>query len=63
MAQLAGMTLAERWADWHRRPFGHESTSHVSIWRKDVGPRPAESNRTRLLLSNPGDPGGFDCDE
>lgn len=34
MAQLAGMTLAERWADWHRRPFGHESTSHVSIWRK-----------------------------
>ena len=34
MAKLAGMTLMERWADWHRRPFGHESTSHVSIWRK-----------------------------
>ena len=34
MAQLAGMTLASRWADWHRQPFGHESTSHVSVWRK-----------------------------
>lgn len=34
MAQLAGMTLAARWADWHRRPFTHESTSHISIWRK-----------------------------
>jgi SAM-dependent methyltransferase len=34
MAQLAGMTLASRWADWHRHPFEHESTSHVSVWRK-----------------------------
>jgi hypothetical protein len=34
MAQLAGMALAARWADWHRQPFGHESTSHVSVWRK-----------------------------
>jgi SAM-dependent methyltransferase len=34
MARLAGMTPASRWADWHRQPFGHESTSHVSIWRK-----------------------------
>ncbi|MFZ0040405.1 MAG: class I SAM-dependent methyltransferase [Solirubrobacteraceae bacterium] len=34
MAQLAGMTLAERWADWHRQPFTHESTSHISVWRK-----------------------------
>jgi hypothetical protein len=34
MARLAGMTLASRWADWHRQPFGHESTSHVSVWRK-----------------------------
>ena len=33
MARLAGMTLASRWADWHRRPFDHESTSHVSVWR------------------------------
>jgi len=34
MARLAGMTLASRWADWHHQPFGHESVSHVSIWRK-----------------------------
>ena len=34
MARLAGMTLISRWADWHRAPFGHESTSHVSVWRK-----------------------------
>jgi len=34
MALLAGMTLASRWADWHQTPFTHESTSHVSVWRK-----------------------------
>jgi SAM-dependent methyltransferase len=34
MARLAGMTLDSRWADWHRRPFDHESTAHVSVWRK-----------------------------
>ena len=34
MARLAGMTLLTRWADWNRRPFEHESTSHVSVWRK-----------------------------
>lgn len=34
MAKLAGMELQSRWADWHRQPFGHESTSHVSVWRK-----------------------------
>jgi hypothetical protein len=34
MARLAGMTLVFRWADWRRQPFGHESTSHVSVWRK-----------------------------
>ncbi len=34
MARLAGMTLRERWADWHRAPFTGESTSHVSVWGK-----------------------------
>ncbi|MDE3134238.1 MAG: class I SAM-dependent methyltransferase [Acidobacteriota bacterium] len=34
MARLAGMTPASRWADWRRRPFDHESTAHVSVWRK-----------------------------
>jgi len=34
MAQLAGLELAERWADWDRAPFGAASPSHVSVWRK-----------------------------
>jgi hypothetical protein len=34
MARIAGLTLESRWADWHRQPFDHESTSHVSVWRK-----------------------------
>ncbi|MEJ7583125.1 MAG: class I SAM-dependent methyltransferase [Acidimicrobiales bacterium] len=32
MAQLAGMSLRDRWADWDRSPFTGESTSHVSVW-------------------------------
>ena len=34
MARLAGMTLRERWSDWSRTPFTHESRSHVSVWQK-----------------------------
>ncbi len=34
MAQLAGMTLEDRWAGWDRSPFDGESTSHVSVWKK-----------------------------
>jgi SAM-dependent methyltransferase len=34
MARLAGMTLSQRWSDWHRAPFTAESTSHVSVWQK-----------------------------
>jgi SAM-dependent methyltransferase len=34
MARLAGITLVARWADWQQRPFLHESTAHVSVWRK-----------------------------
>src|ERR1019366_2360191 len=33
MARLNGMTLEDRWADWHRRPFGARSTDHISVWR------------------------------
>lgn len=36
MAQLAGMTLEERYADWHRKPFMSTSTEHVSIYRKPL---------------------------
>ena len=34
MAQLAGMTLRERWSDWKREPFTADSTKHVSVWEK-----------------------------
>src|SRR5262249_38966135 len=34
MAQLAGMRLRERWADWNREPFGNNSTKHISVWEK-----------------------------
>ncbi|MEZ5093429.1 class I SAM-dependent methyltransferase [Nocardioides sp.] len=33
MARLAGMTLAERWADWDRSAYTSESGKHVSVWR------------------------------
>lgn len=35
MARLAGMHLEHRFADWSRNPFTSESTSHISVWRKD----------------------------
>lgn len=34
MAELAGLTLEHRWADWDRSTFTGESPSHVSVWRK-----------------------------
>jgi len=34
MAQLAGMELRERWADWNREPFTGESRKHVSVWEQ-----------------------------
>ena len=34
MARIAGLVLTHRWEDWDRRPFIHESTRHVSVWRK-----------------------------
>jgi hypothetical protein len=32
MAELAGLVLRERWADWDRSPFTRDSRSHVSVW-------------------------------
>ena len=32
MAQLAGMTLRERWGGWNREPFTNDSRQHVSVW-------------------------------
>jgi SAM-dependent methyltransferase len=34
MAQLAGLELRERWADWNREPYTSESTKHISVWQK-----------------------------
>jgi SAM-dependent methyltransferase len=34
MARLAGMTLRERWSDWHREPFTSTSRQHISVWEK-----------------------------
>ncbi|MGH2931449.1 MAG: class I SAM-dependent DNA methyltransferase [Gaiellaceae bacterium] len=34
MAQLAGMSLRERWSGWQREPFTSESRKHVSVWEK-----------------------------
>ena len=34
MAQLAGMTLRERYGGWQREPFTSESEKHVSVWER-----------------------------
>jgi SAM-dependent methyltransferase len=34
MAQLAGMSLRERWSGWRREPFTSDSRKHVSVWEK-----------------------------
>ncbi|HSJ72653.1 MAG TPA: SAM-dependent methyltransferase, partial [Acidimicrobiia bacterium] len=34
MARIAGLSLRERWSDWHRNAFTAESTSHISVWEK-----------------------------
>lgn len=36
MAQLAGMRLVERWADWEGAPFAADSESHVSVWERSA---------------------------
>ncbi len=37
MAQLAGMTLRERWSGWNREPFTSDSRQHVSVWELSAG--------------------------
>lgn len=36
MAQLAGMTLHERFGGWNREPLTAESRNHISVWEKPV---------------------------
>lgn len=38
MARLAGLSLTDRWSDWHRSPFTSESTQHISVWTKAAPP-------------------------
>jgi ubiquinone/menaquinone biosynthesis C-methylase UbiE len=45
MAQMAGLTLIERWAGWDRSPFTSASSRHVSVYRK------AEQGRLGLRRS------------
>lgn len=35
MAEMAGMQLSERYADWQGSPFTAESRQHVSVWVKE----------------------------
>jgi SAM-dependent methyltransferase len=41
MAELAGMSLRERWSGWKREPFTSESRKHVSVWEKPAAAQPA----------------------
>jgi SAM-dependent methyltransferase len=34
MAQLAGMSLRERWSGWKKEAFTSDSREHVSVWQK-----------------------------
>lgn len=42
MAQLAGLRLRHRWANWREEPFTAESANHISIYEKptELGPNP-----------------------
>jgi hypothetical protein len=37
MAELAGMSLRERWSGWRSEPFTNDSRQHVSVWVKPAG--------------------------
>ena len=36
MAQLAGMSLRERWGGWKGEPFTSDSRTHVSVWERSA---------------------------
>lgn len=42
MAELAGMTLRERWDGWRREPFTAMSKSHVSVWETPAATEPRQ---------------------
>lgn len=39
MAQLAGMSLRERWGGWDRDTFTSDSRMHISVWEKPAAAR------------------------
>lgn len=51
MAELAGMTLRERFAGWEGEPFTGESRTHVSVWEK-----PAGTERVPQIVVSQADP-------
>jgi SAM-dependent methyltransferase len=36
MAQLASLSLRERWSGWKREPFTSESDKHISVWERSA---------------------------
>lgn len=34
MAEMAGLKLVHRWADWDQSAFSDDSDSHISVWQK-----------------------------
>lgn len=36
MARLAGLRLIERFSDWHRAPFDANSTTHISVYGREI---------------------------
>ena len=34
MAEIGGMTLRERWADWDRSALTSDSAKHISVWER-----------------------------
>ena len=51
MAQLAGMTLRERWGGWKREPLTSESTKHVSVWEKPASRACSSAARCRQVVA------------
>ena len=49
MAEMAGMSLRNRWADWDRSPFTSESRKFVSVWREACHYVPAAPSRLRAF--------------
>ena len=45
MAELAGMSLRERWSGRTREAFTSDSRAHVSVWEKPVAPAGTAAGR------------------